>query len=112
MNKEEIKKFIIKIISSSPELREDFLILLKNKTGHMKNIILEGCARTKPDHLENLKYYMANSDEAVRHIYTNHMNFRIKSILKRSSGIRVNDEAFRAIMSEVVDDLADSRGST
>jgi hypothetical protein len=107
MNKEEIKKLIIKIILSSPELKNDYAILLNNSFGYMKNRIHEHYDRQKNNpRADTMKYLVANSEQNTRMVYANIISFKVKAELEKSLGAGIDLDVFRGIMPEVIDDLA------
>jgi hypothetical protein len=109
MDKNQIKTIIGKIILASPELKEDYDILLKNKIGYMTNKMHSyyGTPGNGPA-ARIIKAVAAGSEESLRDMYRNMLNSRVKIELEKLSGGKIDNEKFNAIMREVIDDLSDT----
>lgn len=107
MNKGGLKNAIKRVILSDSGLKRDYDVLLKNKIGHMTNKVHEHCDSRGDKYLSNAtKYFIGNSGENTRMIYSNIINSKVKDRLKNLFGGRINDAEFNTAMLEVIDDLA------
>jgi hypothetical protein len=104
MHKDELIRKIKEIISSDSELKQDYDILRKNKIGHMANKIHENCSRGDKYVGDFTRYFISNSDENTKTIFSNIVNSEVKDKLK-SSYIKINDFEFDRAIREIIDDL-------
>ncbi len=104
MHKDELIKRIKEIISSDSELEQDYDILRKNKIGRMTNKIHEDCSRGDKYVGDFTKYFISNSDENTKTIFSNIINSKVKDKL-RNSYIKIGDFEFDSAIREVIDDL-------
>ena len=108
MDKVEVKKAIMKIINSSPGLKRDYNILLKNKGGYMKNIVHEHCNGLDNKYLaDTIRYSIANNEEETKTMYKNIINLKVKNNMEKAVGHKISANAFGEIMNEVLDDLVE-----
>ena len=106
MNKFDLKKRIKEMIQSDSELKKDYDILSKNKIGYMTNKVNDYLKFEKNRFISEFNtYYIANSDENTKEIYSNIINHKLKSRLKQSFN-GISDADFGSAMREAMDDLA------
>jgi len=106
MNKNLVKEKIKEIILSSPELKNDYEILFKNKLGYMTNRIHEHCDKELDKYDANsFRGFIAASEENTRTTYANIINQKVRARLEKLMGRKVAYEPFIEIMREVMDDL-------
>ncbi len=107
MEKFDLKKKIKEMIQSDSELKKDYDILLKNKIGYMTNKVHEHCNSQDNKYVaDDTRYFIANSDKNTKEVYSNIINYKLKSKLRNSFG-NLTDGDFDRAMRETLDDLAE-----
>ena len=106
MDKFDLKKKIMELIQSDSELKKDYDILSKNKIGYMTNKVNDYLRFQKNRFIADFNtYYIANSDENTKEVYSNIINHKLKTKMRKSFN-GISDVDFGSAMRETLDDLA------
>ena len=107
MDKFNLKKRIKEMIQYDSELKQGYDALSKNKIGYMINKVREYCdSHDNQYSADTVRYAIANSDENAKEAYSNIINYKLKTKMRKTFN-GISDADFDSAMREVLDDLAD-----